>query len=108
MLLCDLQGGVYKDGFVITDPVVMSVDREYGPTDLGAEGIATFFARHQCNEYCRANWMTPRDKNVYFKEQKGSSMILPTRHSRAPLSHHQLSHMLGGLTIQEEEDEDSY
>ena len=24
-LLCDLQGGVYKDGVVLTDPVVMSV-----------------------------------------------------------------------------------
>ena len=100
LLICDLQGGIYKDGFVITDPVVMSESREYGPTDLGPDGIATFFARHKCSKYCRPNWMTPSDKNVYFKLQKGSAMSLPTRQSRAPLTQ-----LLGNLSIQEEEEE---
>ena len=100
VLLCDLQGGIYRDGFVITDPVVMSESREYGPTDLGPDGIATFFAHHKCSKYCRSNWMTPSDKNVYFKLQKGSAMSLPTRQSRAPLTQ-----LLGNLSIQEEEED---
>jgi hypothetical protein len=41
-LLCDLQGGVYSNGVVLTDPVVMSTTRVYGPTDLGTNGISTF------------------------------------------------------------------
>lgn len=85
-LFCDLQGGVYKDGFVITDPVIISTTGDFGPTDLGKEGISTFFARHRCNEYCKSHWKTPIDKNVYFQVQKGSAMILPTRRSRTPLT----------------------
>jgi len=30
LLLCDLQGGVYKDGAVISDPVILSRNRAYG------------------------------------------------------------------------------
>ena len=40
-LLCDLQGGVSDcDGAVLTDPVILSMDRCYGVTDLGPEGIS--------------------------------------------------------------------
>jgi collagenase-like PrtC family protease len=78
-------------GFILTDPVIMSTAREYGPTDLGREGISTFFARHKCNQYCRNKyWMTPVDKEAYFKVQQGTSMMLPTRSSRPPLSQSQL------------------
>ena len=84
-LICDLQGGCYKDGFIITDPVVMSPTKEYGPTDLGAEGISTFFARHKCNKFCNSQWITPVDKKVYFDNTKCTSMILPTRQSRPTL-----------------------
>jgi hypothetical protein len=34
-VLCDLQGGIYKHAAVLTDPVVHSQDRRFGPTDLG-------------------------------------------------------------------------
>jgi hypothetical protein len=85
ILCCDLQGGSYKDGFIITDPVIMSTTREYGPTDLGAEGISTFFAWHKCNQYCNTQWMKPVDKKVYFDQQKCTSMMLPTRNSRPTL-----------------------
>jgi hypothetical protein len=81
-LICDLQGGSYKDGYIITDPVIMSLTKEYGPTDLGAEGVSTFFARHRCNKYCNAQWMTPVDKKAYFDSSKCTSMALPTRISR--------------------------
>ena len=85
VLFCDLQGGSYKDGFIITDPVIMSATKEYGPTDLGSEGISTFFARHKCNKYCNAQWIAPADKKVYFNIQKCTSMMLPTRNSRPTL-----------------------
>ena len=66
----------------ITDPVIMSTTQEYGPTDL----ISTFFARHKCNKFCNKQWVMPHDKKVYFKVQKGSAMVLPTRTSRVPLT----------------------
>jgi hypothetical protein len=88
LVLCDLQGGIYSDGAVLTDPVVMSADQKYGPTDLGREGIVTFFARHVCNQYCRSSWTKPHNPVAHFQEQKGTSMmIVPTRSSRTPLTH---------------------
>jgi hypothetical protein len=89
LLLCDLQGGVYQNGFILTDPVVMSASGQFGPTDLGEEGIATFFSRHKCNQYCSGRgWARPINVRAYFKAQQGTSMALsvPTRHDRAPLS----------------------
>lgn len=58
-LVCDLQGGLYEDGAVLTDPVVLSRDRRFGPTDLGPEGISNFFALHVCNSYCKDSWLKP-------------------------------------------------
>lgn len=92
MVLCDLQGGVYEDGVVLTDPVILSRDRSYGVTDLGEEGISTFFSRHKCNSFCRSHWHLPRNTTPYFKQAAGTSMIrmdhVPTRTSRPPLTHH--------------------
>ncbi|KAF3202127.1 hypothetical protein TWF191_003150 [Orbilia oligospora] len=48
LLLCDLQGGIYNDGFVLTDPVIMSRAQNCGPADLGMDGIMSFFQRHRC------------------------------------------------------------
>eukprot|EP00158_Paraphelidium_tribonemae_P001865 Partr_v1_DN24888_c0_g2_i1_m29793 putative NA len=85
-LFCDLQGGVYRDGFVITDPIVMSNSQQYGPSDLGKAGIASFFFFHNCTKYCKSHWRLPADRKAHFPRQKGSAMILPTRKSRAPLT----------------------
>lgn len=94
MLLCDLQGGVYQDGVVLTDPVINSMSREYGPTDLGREGISSFFAHHVCNEYCRSNWQSPKKPTSYYratahttmKAVGGNRQHVPTRGSRAPMT----------------------
>ena len=94
-LLCDLQGGAYRDGMVLTDPVVMSRDHRYGPTDLGPQGIANCFSQHTCNKFCSLSWVRPKLQGwkLDIKPTKGTSMMnsngqmmVPTRHSRAPLS----------------------
>jgi len=86
-LLCDLQGGVYRDGVVLTDPVVMSVSRSYGPTDLGSAGMNSFFASHTCNEFCRSNWRMLNNPIKYHSSSKGTTMEhVPTRRSRPQMS----------------------
>ena len=53
LMVADLQGVWKQDGFVLTDPVIMSLNNSYGPTDTGAEGMVMFFYKHQCNSYCQ-------------------------------------------------------
>lgn len=61
LTLVDLQGGVSVNGAVLTDPVVLSrTAGAYGVTDLGADGVASFFSRHACGHYCRPGWARPR------------------------------------------------
>ncbi|KAK6508978.1 hypothetical protein TWF481_003744 [Arthrobotrys musiformis] len=94
LLLCDLQGGRYNDGFVLTDPVIMSKDQEYGPADLGLDGIRSFFDGHRCSEFCRRGWSKPRDPILNLGKPKripmtrGTTMkpYLPTRSSRTPMT----------------------
>jgi len=82
-VLCDLQGGVYQDGVVLTDPVILSRSRSYGVTDLGSDGITSFFARHRCNSYCRSSWSKPRSPSATLPLRKGTTMQhVSTRHSR--------------------------
>lgn len=53
----------------------MSKKKVYGGTDLGEAGISTFFAHHECNEYCSSTWRKPRDKTAYYRCRRGSSMV---------------------------------
>jgi len=88
-VLCDLQGGVYSNGVVLTDPVVMTAARKFGPTDLGIDGITTFFARHQCNRFCNPAWQRPRRQQALYPERQGTlleAMHVPTRGSRQSVS----------------------
>lgn len=77
-LLCDLQGGILSKGrgAVLTDPVIISRDRSYGVTDLGPEGMSTFFSRHVCNGFCMRHWQKPRDRAAYFHASTGTSMLM--------------------------------
>mmetsp|Transcript_95150 Transcript_95150/g.308095 ORF Transcript_95150/g.308095 Transcript_95150/m.308095 type:complete len:243 (+) Transcript_95150:101-829(+) len=60
MLLCDLQGHRGRPGgpsgsetyYMFTDPAIMTPRGRFGSTDLGQEGIETFFAYHKCNDLC--------------------------------------------------------
>ena len=49
-VLCDLQGGIYSNAVVLTDPVILSRSKRFGVTDLGPQGISSFFSNHVCNE----------------------------------------------------------
>ncbi|KAI9162896.1 Metallocarboxypeptidase A [Paramyrothecium foliicola] len=50
-LLCDVQGGVYQHEVVLSDPVVLSWNRDYGVTDLGPEGIIATEAKVNFDGY---------------------------------------------------------
>jgi Alpha-kinase family len=91
-LLCDLQGGVYKDGVILTDPVIMSAGEggQYGPTDLGSKGISNFFARHKCNKFCQSSWRQPHNPTKHYTRTVGTTMIarkhVPTHKSCKPMT----------------------
>lgn len=85
-VLCDLQGGIYEDGAIITDPVVLSRARQFGPTDLGPDGISSFFSTHVCNEYCRQGWSRPRVAVQVFAPEQGTTMTLTNTAGHPPLS----------------------
>lgn len=97
-LLCDLQGGIFRNGVILTDPVVCSRSRRFGPPDLGPEGISTFFGRHRCNQFCRNDWTKPKDCGLYYRESEGTSM----EYTETPVR----QVYLPSMTFYEEEDED--
>lgn len=85
MIVCDLQGR-YRDDpysskrcrFELTDVAICSRRRKYGPTDLGEKGIESFFANHQCNEFCHADglrWSRPRNAKRWFDSNSNTSML---------------------------------
>eukprot|EP01135_Chromosphaera_perkinsii_P008823 Nk52_evm18s1485 gene=Nk52_evmTU18s1485 len=89
LVLCDLQGGVYSNGVCLSDPVILSTEQSYGPTDLGPKGISNFFSNHRCNEFCRGNWLLPRaeERKQCMPYSKGTSMEhVPTKRSRRPMT----------------------
>ena len=86
----------------LTDPVIMSRHKSYGVTDLGPDGISTFFARHSCNQYCQGHWQTPRNVAVHYAMRAGTTMELFNE-----------CHMYGGVghccaPIYEDDSDDSY
>jgi hypothetical protein len=60
---------------IFTDPVMHSrTAKRYGPSDLGPEGISSFFSSHKCSSMCERTWNTPADCNRYFKEEESTTM----------------------------------
>ncbi len=65
-MIADLQGVVTDQEYLLTDPAIMSNSVSggvYGCTDTGVEGIAMFFLKHTCNQYCR-NLPRPTEEDV--------------------------------------------
>ena len=55
VMVSDLQGvrQDYPQQYKLTDAAILSSTREYGPTDMGIEGMAMFFLHHKCNAICQ-------------------------------------------------------
>ncbi|KAH6628427.1 kinase-like domain-containing protein [Chaetomium tenue] len=77
-VLCDLQGGIYQHELVLSDPVILSSNGDYGVTDLGRNGIISFFSQHDCNQYCRPHWTMPANPRQIFKPEPGTTMLRRT------------------------------
>lgn len=75
MLLCDLQGAIEDDVVVLTDPVLNSAKKQYGPTDLGQKGIENFFHYHVCSKWCSPGWRKPARTAGHFRPVAGTTMI---------------------------------
>ena len=54
LMVSDLQGVCYGDKYILTDPCILSLNQEYGATDLALIGMGLFFMTHQCTDICRA------------------------------------------------------
>lgn len=74
-VLSDIQGGIYQHEIVLSDPVILSRNRQYGVTDLGPDGISSFFAQHSCNDFCRSHWARPANPMQYFRPVQSTTMI---------------------------------
>lgn len=74
LVLVDQQGGIYPGGVILSDPVILSVDRSYGVTDLGPRGISSFFAAHTCTDWYRRSWCTPPNPIRYYASVKCTTM----------------------------------
>jgi hypothetical protein len=73
-LLCDIQGNVGRH-VVLCDPMLHSRNRAYGPGDMGAPGIATFFHSHKCSRFCSPSWKRPKKTHSFFPVRSGTSMV---------------------------------
>jgi hypothetical protein len=61
---------------LFADPVIMSRSRSYGVTDLGPDGIRTFFARHRCSSFCKPHWSRAANAAVHYAMSAGTTMEL--------------------------------
>merc|ERR1711976_112889 len=55
-ILCDLQGQDADSYYLLTDPVILSKNGEFGATDGGCSAMANFFAHHRCTKFCSSSW----------------------------------------------------
>lgn len=101
-VLCDIQGGIYQNEVVLSDPVILSRNRTYGVTDLGPQGISSFFSTHTCNSFCRPHWTLPANRIQHFQPRMGTTML---RHTASDALS-KPSRTLVLPTFQEEDEED--
>ena len=71
-LVTDIQGVQKFNYYNLTDPAILSINVEYGPSDLGSSGLIMFLSYHQHNEYCKGlPWPNSDDmqKIQYYSEK---------------------------------------
>lgn len=123
MIVCDLQGRYKfnrykksKSRFELADPAICSRSRRYGPTDLGEKGIDSFFASHECNEFCEAHWARPNRSQHWFTQTHGTTMLPSEASSQLSLNSrtdfrrnmNEFMHGLGMISEAYDSDLDSY
>ena len=55
----------HNNGLFLTDPAINSTRAgKYGETDLGPDGIASFFDKHRCNQFCEDHWLWPKSHEI--------------------------------------------
>lgn len=92
IVVSDIQGVRCDTCYMLTDPATQSIKREFGETDLGAEGIVRFLTTHKHTELCKhMPWPTQSDINVFksllvMKPVRGTTFAfqLPTEVSNNP------------------------
>lgn len=72
ILLCGLKGG----GGLLSEVVIHSRGQTYGPLDLGADGIRSWFGQHVCNRICKG-MARPHDAESIFAPQQQSAVVCP-------------------------------
>lgn len=75
-MVLDMQGAEYRDGIIISDPAVISIDQSFGMTDQGAAAILGFFSHHKCNHFCSPLWRKPITGDVNVDCTKGTKFTL--------------------------------
>ena len=54
LIVIDLRTLLYRNEFVITEPVVFStIPERFSSSNLGLKGIEDFKCQHKCNAYCK-------------------------------------------------------
>lgn len=61
-ICCDLQGVLDGAKYLLTDPAVNSLDKRFGNTDMGVDGILQVLGTHKCNSLCKKLLLPNNDK----------------------------------------------
>lgn len=115
LIVCDLQGRYrdnrrYRTGktrFELTDLAICSRDRCFGPTDLSEKGIESFFANHECNQFCRHHWIEPSYPQRWFPSNSSATSMFSSSFSNRLKSSNRTQFQLGGMGNIVEADEES-
>lgn len=76
-MVCDLQGVNFGNKYILTDPVIHSSDRMFGPTDQGVDGMALVLANHQCNQFCHELGLNNPLTGVVFNGPRSTTYAVP-------------------------------
>ena len=71
LTVSDLQGfRSSSNEYVLTDPAISCIIRQFTETDLGQDGIDQYFLKHKCNHICDAMKLKEHDLQTGEKRQK--------------------------------------